>query len=148
MACRHKTATAPCICCVHAMIRGLVPPRRFGCESPFLHPDLSFIATSNTLRFEHTCIPELSFLVATDYISTPGSTYSPFTERKLSLHHSHFHFALCAPFWPVESTHPSCFMKAFIPSRSLPLSKGNVENKCELLRAEHGVLEPTQAGSR
>ncbi len=139
MACRHKTGTALCICCFSVMILDLMPPRDFGYKSAFLHPKVSLITKSNT------CIPKLSFSVATDYISI-SRAYIVLLLKGNYLHHSHcFHFALCVPFWPVESAHPSYFMKAFIPSSSQRAVR--VENKCVLLRAECGLLEPTQAGS-
>lgn len=40
VASRHKTGTAPCICCFHVMRRDNMPPRHFGCKCLFLHPKI------------------------------------------------------------------------------------------------------------
>lgn len=148
MACRHKTGNSSMhlLPACNDTLHDLMPPRDFGCTSPFLHPKVPFIATSNTfVRFYSSPAYQSSlFLWQQMTFPHPEVHVVLFTEKEI-IFAPQSSFSFCFMGSVLACGDHSYFIKAFIPS--LPQRACTVGKKCVLLRAECGLLEPTQAGS-
>lgn len=145
--CRHKTGTAPCICCFHVMRHDNMPHRYFGCKCLFLRPKillsqhLTPSLDSGSPAYQSSPFFFWQLLTFTQPAAHPvfllKGSYLCTTVLAFTLFYV-LHFGRCSPL----ILHTLC-KHVFQVSPS----KGTVENKCVLRRPECGLLEPTQAGS-